>query len=77
MKKTEKLAVKFLNITSVGTDGINIEALVNNDNYLYQTERHLKLSLKNNQVTDYQISGYQKIIFGDKKNFKINGVIKR
>ena len=77
LKKTEKLPVKFLNITNVGTDGINIEALVNNDNYLYQTERHLKLSLKNNQVTDYQISGYQKIVFGEKKNFKINGIIKR
>lgn len=77
LKKTEKLPVKFLNITNVGTDGINIEALVNNDNYLYQTERHLKLSLKNNQVTDYQIDGFQKIVFGDKKVFKINGVIKR
>lgn len=77
LKETEKLPVKYLNITKVGTEGINIEALVNNENYLYETERHLKLSLKNNQATDYQINGFQKIVFGDKKNFKINGVIKR
>lgn len=77
LKETEKLPVKYLNITKVGTEGINIEALVNNENYLYETERHLKLSLKNNQATDYQINGFQKIVFGEKKNFKINGVIKR
>ncbi len=77
LKNSENLPVKFLNITNAGTDGINIEALVNNDNYLYQTERHLKLSLKNNQVADYQIDGFQKIVFGDRKVFKINGVIKR
>lgn len=77
LKETEKLPVKYLNITKVGAEGINIEALVNNENYLYETERHLKLSLKNNQATDYQINGFQKIVFGDKKNFKINGVIKR
>jgi ABC-type uncharacterized transport system auxiliary subunit len=77
LKETENLPVKYLNITKVGADEMNIEALVNNENYLYETERHLKLSLKNNQVTDYQISGFQKIVFGDKKNFKINGVIKR
>jgi ABC-type uncharacterized transport system auxiliary subunit len=77
LKETENLPVKYLNITKVGADRINIEALVNNENYLYETERHLTLSLKNNQVTHYQIGGFQKIVFGDKKNFKINGVIKR
>lgn len=77
LKETEKLPVKYLNITNTGEDGMNIEALVNNENYLYETERHLKLSLKNNQITDYEISGFQKIVFGDKKNFKINGVVKR
>lgn len=77
LKETEKLPVKYLNIIKVGADGITIEALVNNKNYLYETERHLKLSLKNNQIIDYQIVGFQKIIFGDKKSFKINGLVKR
>jgi len=77
LKETEKLPVKYLNITKLEAGRINIEALINNENYLYKTERHLSLSVKNNQVTDYQINGFQKIIFGDQKNFKINGEIKR
>lgn len=77
LKETEKLPVKYLYIRKVGEDGISIEAFTNNDNYLYQTERLLKMSLKNNQVIDYQIDGFQKIIFGNKKVFKINGKIIR
>jgi hypothetical protein len=77
LKETEKLPVKYLNISRAGEDGISVEALVNTDNYLYETERHLKLSIKNSELTDYQIDGFQKIVFGDKKIFKINGTIKR
>ncbi len=77
LKETEKLPVKYLNVNRLGEDGISIEAYINTDNYLYETERHLKLSLRNNQVTDYQIDGFQKIVFGNKKGFKINGIIKR
>ena len=77
LKETEKLPVKFLNINRLGEDGMSIEAFMNTDNYLYETERHLKLSIKNNEMTDYQIDGFQKIVFGDKKVFKINGIIKR
>jgi hypothetical protein len=77
LKETEKLLVKYLNISRKGEDGISIEALINNNNYLYATERHLKLSIKNSQLIDYQIEGFQKIIFGDKKIFRINGIIKR
>jgi hypothetical protein len=76
LKKTEQLPIKYLTISRLGEDGISIEALVNNENYLYETERHLKLSIKNNEVTDYQIEGFQKIVFGDKKIFKINGKIR-
>ena len=77
LKETEKLPVKYLNISRLGEDGISIEAMVNTNNYLYETERHLKLSVKNNELTDYQIDGFQKIVFGNKKVFKINGIIKR
>ena len=77
LKETEKLPVKYLNVNRLGEDGISIEAYINTNNYLYETERHLKLSLRNNQVTDYQIDGFQKIVFGNKKKFKINGLIKR
>ena len=77
LKDTEKLPVKYLTISRVGENGLSVEALVSNENYLYQTERHLKLSLKNNKIDDYQIEGFQKIVFGDRKEFKINGVIRR
>lgn len=75
LKNTEKLPVKYLNISRLVEDGISIEALINTDNYLYQTERHLRLAIKHNELTDYQIDGFQKIIFGDRKSFKINGKI--
>ncbi len=77
LKENEKLSVKYLSISRVGEEGVAVEALVSNDNYLYETERHLKLSLNANQVTDYQIDGFQKIVFGDKKPFKINGKVER
>jgi hypothetical protein len=77
LKETEKLPVKFLTISRAGEDGISIEALINSNNYLYATERHLKLSIKNSELTDYQIDGFQKIVFGNRKVFKINGIIKR
>ena len=77
LKDTEKLPIKYLTISKIGENGISIEALVSNENYLYQNERHLKLFLKNNEVSNYQIEGFQKIVFGDRKTFKINSIIKR
>ena len=70
LKETEKLPVKYLNVNRLGEDGISIEAYINTNNYLYETERHLKLSLRDNQVTDYQIDGFQKIVFGNKKKIQ-------
>ena len=77
LNASEKLPVKYLKISRLGEDGIAVEALINNNNYLYETERHLKLSVKNNNLTNYQIDGFQKIVFGKKKIFKINGTIIR
>ena len=77
LKELEKLPVKYLIINRLGEDGISIEAMMNSNNYLYETERHLKLSVKNSQLTNYEIDGFQKIVFGDRKMFKINGTIKR
>ncbi len=77
LKESEKLPIKYLTINRSGEDGISIEAMINTNNYLYETERHLKLSIKNSELTDYQIDGFQKIVFGNKKTFKINGNIVR
>ncbi len=77
LKNTENLPVKFLAIQRAGEDGISVEALMSSENYLYQSEKHLKLTLRNNEVADYQIDGFQKVVFGDKKQFKIDGKIVR
>jgi hypothetical protein len=77
LKNTENLPVKFLAIQRAGEDGISVEALMSSENYLYQSEKHLKLTLRNNEMLDYQIDGFQKVIFGDKKPFKIDGKIVR
>ena len=77
LKETENLPVKFLEVNRMGEDGLKIRALVTNNNYLYDTERNLKLSLKQGQLIDYQIDGFQKVIFGKKKNFKVNGKVLR
>jgi hypothetical protein len=77
LKESEKLPVKFLEVNRMGEDGVEIRALVSNSNYLYDTERNLKLSLKQGQLTDYQIDGFQKVIFSQKKMFKIIGKVLR
>jgi hypothetical protein len=77
LKETENLPVKFLEINRMGEDGIEVRALVSNNNYLYATERNLKLAIKQGQLLDYQIDGFQKVVFGEKKNFKITGTVLR
>jgi hypothetical protein len=77
LKETETLPVKFLEVNRMGEDGVEIRALVSNNNYLYDTERNLKLSLKNGQLIDYQIDGFQKVVFGEKKMFKVTGTVLR
>jgi hypothetical protein len=77
LKETEKLPVKFLEVNRMGEDGVEIRALVSNNNYLYDTERNLKLSLQKGQLIDYQIDGFQKVVFGNKKMFKVTGKILR
>jgi hypothetical protein len=77
LKETEKLPVKFLEVNRMGEDGVEIRALVSNSNYLYDTERNLKLYLKQGQLIDYQIDGFQKVVFGKKKMFKVMGKVLR
>lgn len=77
LKETEKLPVKFLEVNRMGEEGVDIRALISNNNYLYDTERNLKLSLQKGQLTDYQIDGFQKVVFGKKKMFKVIGKVLR
>ncbi len=77
LRETENLPVKFLEVNRMGEDGLEIRALVSNNNYLYDSERNLKLSLKQGQLIGYQIDGFQKVVFGKKKIFKVIGKILR
>lgn len=77
LKETENLPVKFLEVNTRGEDGVEIRALVSNNNYLYDTERNLKLSLQKGQLIDYQIDGFQKVVFGKRKMFKVKGKVLR
>ena len=77
LKETEKLPVKFLEVNRMGENGIEIRALVSNNNYLYDTERNLKLSLQKGQLIDYEVYGFQKVVFGKKKMFRVRGKILR
>ena len=44
---------------------------------LNNTERNLKLTLQKGQLIDYQINGFQKVVFGKKKMFKVIGKVLR
>jgi hypothetical protein len=77
LKPNEKLPVQFLSFKEKGNTEYQIEALILVDNYLYSSEKHLTLTWKNDFVTNYQIDGFQKVVFGDKKSFKINGTVVR
>ena len=77
LKESENLPVKFLEVNRMGEDGVEIKALVANNNYLYDTERNLRLSLKQGQLIDYQIDGFQKVVFGKRKIFKVSGKVLR
>jgi hypothetical protein len=77
LKETETLPVKSLEVNRIGENGVEIRAFVSNNNYLYDTEKNLKLSIKNGQLIDYQIDGFQKVVFGEKKMFKVTGTVLR
>ncbi|MCU0471016.1 MAG: hypothetical protein MUF58_20720 [Arcicella sp.] len=77
IKTEEHLPVKYLTILRPNGSGIRIEALINTSNYLYESEKRVTLILEKNHLIAYQIDGFQKVVFGDKKSFKINGTVVR
>lgn len=78
LKEGEKLPVKSLKII-FDEDKIvkHLEALLQTKNYLYESEKHLLMTLDKNRLTNYQIEGWQELFIGKKKSFKVDGIVVR
>jgi hypothetical protein len=78
LKEGENLPVKSLKIIfEVDRTAKQIEALIQTENYLYQSEKHLLMTFDKNHLTHYQIEGWQELFIGKKKNFKVDGIVVR
>lgn len=79
LKEGENLTVKLLKIVldPKTQQPIQVEATLQNQNYLFESEKKIDLTCQQSanqwQIKNYQIQGYQRLIFGDKKTFSIKG----
>ncbi len=72
LKKEEELPVKWLKIKS-NAKGIELEANVLVDNYLYTSGKEISLKIEGNKLQNYAIKGWQKLFIGNKKMYEIQG----
>jgi hypothetical protein len=78
LKETENLPIKLVQIHyNLLKEVVGIDAQISNKNYLYASEKKIKLNLIQGSISDYEIVGFQQLVFSDKKIFKIRGFIKR
>ncbi len=78
LKKGEKLPVKSLRIEfDEQKSPKHIEALMQVENYLYKSEKHISMDLEKKQLKNYQIEGWQELFIGTKKGFKVVGGISK
>jgi len=78
LKEGEKLPVKSLKIIFDEDKTVkHLEALLQTKNYLYESEKHLLMTLDKNRLTNYQIEGWQELFIGKKKSFKVDGIVVR
>ncbi|WP_435352647.1 hypothetical protein [Emticicia sp. SJ17W-69] len=76
LKKGENLPVKVLKIEfDQENSPKHIDALIQVANYLYKSEKNLSMDLDKKQLKNYQIKGWQELFIGQKKNFKMIGVV--
>lgn len=48
-----------------------LTAVLKTDNFLYESERILKLSMLNGQLSSYEVNGWQELFIGDKKTYRL------
>ncbi|MBB6001507.1 hypothetical protein [Arcicella rosea] len=77
LKKSENLPVKNIKILLKNNRLTALDATIANQNYLYETDKHVKMTLVDNVVNYYLIEGTQKLVFGDKKAFKVEAKVKK
>lgn len=81
LKPGNDLPVAYLKIDtdSVLKQPLHVEALIRTKNKIYNSEKKLVLNAqkRNNllEITSYEVNGYQKLIFVEKKEFGIRGQI--
>ncbi len=75
LKSSGKNLVKYLIIKQKLDGKEEISAQISERNYLYESEKNLQAVFKDKKLKSYQIEGFQKVILGEKKPFKIAGEI--
>ena len=81
LKPGNDLSVAYLKIDtdSVLKQPLHVEALIRTKNKIYNSERKLVLDARKHnsllEVNSYEVNGYQKLIFVEKKKFGIRGQI--
>lgn len=74
LKAGEKLPVQFVAIRQ-GKVQTSINALITDENYLFKTEKNLRMVLENNRLQAYKIEGFQKLFFGEVESFLVEGKV--
>jgi isopropylmalate/homocitrate/citramalate synthase len=75
LKSSGKNLVKYLIIRQKSDGQEEISAQIKESNYLYESEKNLQAVFENKKLKSYQIEGFQKVILGEKKPYKIVGEI--
>lgn len=76
LKADESEPVKSLTIVFDTTGKVsNVKAILTSENYLYNSERTIEMKLANEHLTDYHISGWQRLFIGTEKTFDIKGTV--
>lgn len=72
VSQNDELKVRSLKIVLLQDSSLAlVEAFIKTDNYLYSSEKYLKLLCKNKSIESYYIRGKQKMIFADPEHFEV------
>ena len=78
-KQTRRSGVQWLEVYTVNDLPQRVAAATRDKNALYRTGRELRLQLEpagdTVRITDYQITGFQKMILKDSVSYRIEGVV--
>ncbi|MBP6385809.1 MAG: hypothetical protein KA313_03260 [Pseudarcicella sp.] len=78
LKANSKSKIKHLKIHFYKNKTVKSISILSEDkNSFYTSFKKLSLALINNQIVSYNITGFQKILLGDKKWFTIEGQAKK